>query len=151
MRKSLYLFFACILVALVLASLTTGKTSFKRRILIASFSSDSDTVWISRRADNWQDSIIEIAGCEQGVQAEFWGCFYGDSGKFLLTWYYGHDPNNLLGPETLLDTSLAAAETLHAVYTITNWKYSWGSLQLGDSIDKTAGDSVKSKLTEFEQ
>jgi len=149
MKRYLFLFF--VLIALVLASLTMGKTSFKRRILIASFSSDSDTVWITRRADNWQDSIIEIAGCEQGVQAEFWGCFYGDSGKFLLRCYYGHDPKNLFGPETLLDTALAAAETLHAVYTVTNWKYSWLSLQLGDSIDKTAGDSVKIKLIEYEQ
>jgi hypothetical protein len=151
MRKSLFLILAFILIALILASLTVGKTSFTRRILLGSFSSDSDTVWITRRADNWQDSIIEIGGCEQGVQAELWGCFYGDSGKFLLRWYYGHDPNKLFGPETLLDTSLASGDTIHAIYTVTNWKYSWGSLELGDSIDKTAGDSVNIKLIEYEQ
>ena len=140
-----------ILIALFIASLTFSKTSYSRKALIDFFTSDSDSVWTTRGADSWQDSILDIGGCEQGVQAEFWGCFYGDSGKLLLTFNYGHDPANFVAAETLLDTSLATVETLHVVKTVTNWKYSFGSFILADSIDDTAGDSVKLKLIIYEQ
>ena len=146
-----YKFIVFVLIALFIASLTFSKTSYKRTVLIDLFASDSDTVWITRGADSWQDSILDIGGCEQGIQAELWGCFYGDAGHYTLTWYYGNDPANFFGPETLVDTSLASAGTLHVVRTVTNWKYSFGSFILADSIDDTAGDSVKLKLIIYEQ
>ena len=151
MRRSISLILLFVLLAILMTTLLTPRTSFKRRELIASFSSDSDTVWVTRRADNWQDSIFDIGGSEQGTQLELWFCLYGDSGRITFTWYYGHNPSNLFGPETLVDTALADGDTIHTVYTVTNWKYAFGSAQLADSLRPTAGDSSRVSVTAYTQ
>ncbi len=112
--------------------------------------SDSDTVWTEHVADRLIDSLFVIGGVERGVTLEFFFCPYGDSGKVTLLWFYGNDRYTLL-VDTIVDTTLASLDTLHETYAMTHFQDKWASVMFGDSIDPTAGDSVRYWLVEYDQ
>jgi len=112
--------------------------------------SDSDTVWTEHPADRAIDSLFVIGGVERGVTLELFFCPYGDSARVALFWHYGNNPYLLL-VDTIVDTSLASLDTLHECYYMTHYQVKWGSVLFGDSIDPTAGDSVRYWLTEYDQ
>jgi len=144
-----YIFIGFILLAMLLSVITVAKTSYKRRVLIDLFVSDSDTVLTQRTADSFRDSTLIIGGLEQGVQIQVWLVFFGDTGSVRYIWYYGHDLD-YMKPETLLDTTVLIGDTLNKILTVTNWKTTYGSFMMEDSIE-AGGDSVKGKVIEYEQ
>ena len=135
------------------------------------YSSDSDTILITRTARREIDSLFITGHCDNAIKIELWCVGYGDSSYWAVDWYYGNHRSNLLH-ELVFDTSLATAETCHVLIDVLNRldrkadtegqdnylfylgrsNYAkWGSVSLSDSIDKTAGDSVKFMLIEFDQ
>lgn len=112
--------------------------------------SDSDTVWTEHTADREIDSVFVIGGVERGVTLEFFFCPYGDSALVQLFWFYGNDRYNL-HTDTIVDTSLASLDTLHKCYFMTHYQVKWASVMFADSIDPTAGDSVRYWLVEYDQ
>jgi len=113
-------------------------------------SSDSDTVWTVHTADRRIDSVFVIGGVERGVTLELFFCPYGDSARVALFWFYGNDRYNL-HVDTIVDTSLASLDTLFECYYMTHYQVKWASVMFGDSIDPTAGDSVRYWLVEYDQ
>ena len=112
--------------------------------------SDSDTMWIEHTADRGIDSVWVIGGVERGVTLELFFCPYGDSARVALFWFYGNDRYNL-HVDTIVDTSLASLDTLWKCYYMTHYQVKWASVMFGDSIDPTAGDSVRYWLVEYDQ
>ncbi len=115
-----------------------------------SMSSDSDTVWTVRFANEKRDSMFIVGGVTRGVTIELFYCGYGDNSKIELFWYHGNNPTMLCQDE-LLDTSLASGDTLHSFFYIGEFESKYGSVMFADSIDPTAGDSVRFWVIEYDQ
>lgn len=133
--------------------------------------SDSDTVWMTHVARREIDSLFITGHCDNTIKIELWCVGYGDSSRWQVVWHYGNHRTNLID-EIVFDTSLATAETVHVLIDVlhrldrteesieqteflnyiprSNYA-KWGSVTLHDSIDPTAGDSVKYLLIEFDQ
>jgi len=139
------------------------------------YSSDSDSVMMRRTARREIDSLFITGHCDNAIKIELWCVGYGDSSYWAIDWYYGNHRSNLIY-EMVFDTSLASNETCHVMVDVlhrldlvadtisyeqgiymfqsylgrTNFA-KWGSIALRDSIDPTAGDSVKFMVMEFDQ
>jgi len=135
------------------------------------YTSDSDTVWTIRTAQRRFDSLFITGHCDNAIKIELWCVGYGDSSFWQVDWFYGNHRSDLIN-EMVFDTALASNETCHVMIDVlfradrkvdsigqTNFLFylgrsnyaKWGCVWLGDSIDPTAGDSVKFMVLEFDQ